>query len=137
MKLMDILLEVMDGQEIDRFTDEAMRFIPDLKLKPNTFNKFGYPFYIIGELEYELGNVRKLLKRTKVELILKQLIDGGYVRDLKHSKTTDSKYFTVNGHKVRLSDHENPQNEFNGINLPIKWSTSIPDAVDYILKNTK
>lgn len=133
MKLTDILLEVMNNHEIEIFKDEALKVIPNIKLKPDTYNKFGYPVFVIGDKEYELSNVRKLIKRKKIETILRWLVDNGYATNVKNSNTTDSKYFMVNGKKVRLSDHENPRNEFDGLSLPIRWDSSVEDSIEHIV----
>ncbi len=133
MKLIDILLEAMNDQEIEIFKDEAFKTFPNIKLKPNAFNKFGYPVFILDDKEIETANIRKMIKVKKIDTILKWFIDKGYAKNVKYSKSTSSVYFTYNGHKVRLSDHENPWKEFNGINLPIRWNSNINDSIRYIL----
>lgn len=133
MKLTDILLEVMNDHEIEVFKDEALSIFPNIKLKPDSYNKIGYPVFIIDDKEYGLPNIRKLIKKKKIETILRWLVDNGYATNVKSSNTTDSKYFIVNGKKVRLSDHENPFNEFDGLSFSVRWDSSVEDSIRNIV----
>jgi hypothetical protein len=136
MKLNDILLEVWDNQKIEKFKEETIKTFPNIKLKPDTFNKFGYPVFILDGNEIELANLRKMVKVKKIDTILKWFIDNGNIKDVKPSKTTDSKYFTRNGYKVRLSDHNNPYKEFDGVDFPVTWHSDVENVIKHILSNT-
>ena len=124
----------MSNYEIELFTKEALKILPNLSVKHNTFNKIGYPFFIDTNSKiYPLESVRRLVKNKKLELIINWLIDKEYIKNFTQSPKSISKYFTINGHKIRLSDHEMIGQKFNGLDVIIKWDSSSKDILNMIL----
>ena len=138
MNLINILNEHLNDQEAVLLYNEGKKLFPKLILKFDTPKYHGLPRffynYPTNKGSFGASTFKHQLIQKKIELIMKWLTDKGYTKDINHSIRTNSKYFTINNHNVRLSDHKK---HFDGVDAIIKWDTSAKEIIDYILSNTK